>query len=203
MGHKKKEKDNKIHILTIYIFLIIFTFIPESVLSKNSGFLLNKKRSYIKVKASVSSLYSFKAVLESFDTDIRYDEKSDIVHRAYLQFDFISLKTGIKKRDKKMLKWIEYDRFPKGSFIMVSDSKNEGERHLKGNLRIHGVVREVSIPYTLYKDGEELVVNGSYTFDYRIFSLKLIRFLFLKVKPELEISFHFEGELLQENQIPD
>ena len=96
MDHKKKRKDSTILLNAISIFLIIFACIPKSVLSKDSGFRLNKERSYIKVKASVSSLYSFKAVLESYDTDIRYDEKADTVSKADLQFNFNALKTGVK-----------------------------------------------------------------------------------------------------------
>jgi len=195
-----EHKTIKIHtrdfsVFTIYLFL--FLLLPLLASSEESKFQVNKNDSSVAVRLSVSSLHRFKGKLEEYQTDFRYDENEKVVTRGDFSFDIADLKTGVKKRDKKMLKWADHQTHPIARFTMLSEAIEEKQRVLTGYFEMHGVKKKINVPFTFSMEGDRFEIDGNCTLDYREFSLPVIRFLFLKVKPKMKIQFHFEGQIIR------
>jgi len=180
------------------VFLILFLFLPLPGLSGESEFQVNKNASSVVVRLSVSSIHTFEGKLEEYKTDLRYNEDEQVVTRADFSFNLSDLKTGIKKRDKKMLKWADHQTYPVARFTKISDSAKAGNRILIGDFEMHGVKKRVNVPYSFSIEEDEFRIDGNCTLDYRDFDLPVIRFLFLKVKPVMKIQLHFKGKIIRE-----
>jgi polyisoprenoid-binding protein YceI len=140
------------------------------------------------------SMGSFQGVLEKYDTRIQIAPGDQSISTAELDFDFADLKTGNKRRDKDMLKWMDYENHPKGSF-RLEELADQGEQlEARGTLTIHGVSQSIAFPVTLAFEGKRVAAEGSAKLNFLDFDLKPIRkMLFITVKPELSIDFHLEG----------
>ena len=140
------------------------------------------------------SMGSFKGVLEKYETRIQIAAGDKSVSMAELDFDFSDLKTGNKRRDKDMLKWLDHENHPKGSF-RLEDLAAQGEQlEARGTVTIHGVSKPIAFPVTIALEGEHVTAEGSAKLNFLDFELKPIRkMLFITVKPEMVIDFHLEG----------
>jgi polyisoprenoid-binding protein YceI len=140
------------------------------------------------------SMGSFKGVLEKYDARIQIAAGDKSVSTAEFDFDFADLKTGNKRRDKDMLKWMDYENHPKGSF-RLEELAAQGERlEARGTVTIHGVSNPIAFPVTIAVEGKQVTAEGSAKLNFLDFDLKPIRkMLFITVKPEIIIDFHLEG----------
>jgi YbbR domain-containing protein len=72
---------------------------------------IGKAQSKVEVVVNVTA-HTFVASLENYDLKITVDtERAKIINTEF-SFDFKELKTGKKARDKEMLKWEEYNKYP-------------------------------------------------------------------------------------------
>ena len=140
------------------------------------------------------SMGSFKGVLERYETRIQIAAGDKSVSMAELDFDFSDLKTGNKRRDKDMLKWLDHENHPKGSFLLEELAAQGEQLEARGTVTIHGVSKPIAFPVTIAFEGEHVTAEGSAKLNFLDFDLKPIRkMLFITVKPEMIIDFHLEG----------
>jgi len=106
------------------------------------------------------------------------------------------LRTADAERDAKMLEWLGGGK-PQGSFKWVKSwSDKQGGVHAQGTLTVHGVARTVSFPYTVKKEGKQLILDGKVTMDYQDFDLPVVRaMLVMTVDPKLVVGFHLVGKV--------
>ncbi len=116
------------------------------------------------------------------------------ISTAEFDFDFADLKTGDNRRDKDMLKWMDYENHPKGSFGLQELAVQGEQLEARGTVTIHGVSKPIAFPVTIAVEGEQATAEGSAQLNLLDFDLKPIRkMLFITVKPEMIIDFHLEG----------
>jgi polyisoprenoid-binding protein YceI len=140
------------------------------------------------------SMGSFEGVLEKYDARIQIAAGDKTTRAAELDFDIADLKTGNKRRDKDMLKWMDYENHPKGSFRLEELAAQGEQLEARGTVTIHGVSKPIAFPVTIAFEGEHVTAEGSAKLSFLDFDLKPIRkMLFITVKPEITIDFHLEG----------
>jgi polyisoprenoid-binding protein YceI len=140
------------------------------------------------------SMGSFRGVLEKYDARIQITAGDKSINTAVLDFDFADLKTGNKRRDKDMLKWMDYENHPTGNFRLEELAAQGEQLEARGTVTIHGVSRPIVFPVTISIEGEHVSAEGSAKLDFLDFDLKPIRkMLFITVKQEVIIDFHLEG----------
>jgi polyisoprenoid-binding protein YceI len=141
------------------------------------------------------SMGSFKGVLKKYDARIQIAAGDKSTRAAELDFDFADLKTGNKRRDKDMLKWMDYENHPKGSFRLEELAAQGEQLEARGTVTIHGVSKPIAFPVTIAVEGKHVTAEGSAKLNFLDFDLKPIRkMLFITVKPEMIIDFHLEGQ---------
>ena len=140
------------------------------------------------------SMGSFRGVLEKYDARIQIATGDKSVNTAAFDFDFADLKTGNKRRDKDMFKWIDYENHPTGSFRLEELAAQGEQMEARGTVTIHGVSQPIVFPVTISIEGEHVTAEGSAKLNFLDFDLKPIRkMLFITVKPEVIIDFYLEG----------
>ena len=91
-------------------------------------------------------------------------------------------------RDVRMM--FEVRKFPEISVdvIEVKTADGTGNYWVRGNLRLHGVTREVSGHASLVEMSDDhAVFEGGMTLDYTLFNMSPPKLLMLKVEPEVMI----------------
>ncbi len=174
---------------TITIILGASTFV--STLSA-ATFKVNKKKSsvLVDVKATVDS---FTGKLTDYDATITGDKASKKPGKVRFNWDFKDLETGKDKRNKKMLSWLAKGN--KGSFVLSSFTKRtDGRMWAKGKMTINKKTVPVEFPCKVLSRGNNMVIRGNATIDYRKFDLPIIKMIgLLKVNPIVKVRFTLRG----------
>lgn len=137
--------------------------------------------------------HSFEVAVDTYQADIVLDE-SDHPTKADFSFNVKSLVSDNGKRDKKMLKWLESDTYQQISFSLTEVKEDSRGKVGYGTLTMHGVSKPVEVPFSISEKEGKVVLSGSAMVDYENFGLEVITMFFMKVKPELNISFELVGE---------
>jgi polyisoprenoid-binding protein YceI len=155
---------------------------------------IGKAQSKVEVVVNVTA-HTFVASLENYDLKITVDtERAKIINTEF-SFDFKELKTGKKARDKEMLKWEEYNKYPNCFFILTA-LHEQGEKVIaEGMLTLHGIEKEIRFPIKVNTAGARWTIHGNTVIDHLDWDLPIIKKLILKVDPNLSVNFHLEGVL--------
>jgi polyisoprenoid-binding protein YceI len=131
----------------------------------------------------------------AFTVDIQIDPETLEVERATCSFPFGKMDSEEARRDRKMLKWIEVENYPEGRFELLS-VRHDGERWIAtGSFTMHGMAREIEVPFSIHKEGETVIIDGESEFDTTEWGLDKIRLFIFTVKPTVQPFFHLEGTL--------
>ena len=180
-----------LRLLTTALFLPLVAFAAERHLKNDPA------RSFVDVDVKVT-VGSFTGHLDAYDARVNVDDAGKIKNAAFV-FKFADLKTGDPERDTKMLAWLGGDapegRFEVGALAMTPD----GQGHVSGRLTFHQVTELVEFPVNVAREGDNYIITGETTIDYRNWNLKIIRTAFKlgKVDPEVKIRFKLTGAPVQ------
>ena len=153
---------------------------------------VDKAKSRIQVDAKATG-HEFTGTLSDYSAKITGDSATLKPTGVDLTWKFSDLKTGDEKRDKEMIKWLGGGA-PEGSFTFTKTWSDQGKTFAMGNLKIHGISKAISFPYTTRKDGNWVTIDGSATMNYEDFGLPIIRAMaVMTVNPKLEVRFHLVG----------
>lgn len=178
----------------ILITLAIVSFLPQLFAG---NFVMDKEQSVLAAEGKAYPPHKFTYVATKFECDIQISPNTLLVEDATCTFNFKDLDSGKPGREKKMLKWMDEPTFPSASFKLtkVTAGEQEGEFIGVGELEFHGVSKEVSIPFTVRRDGDEIILDGETEIDYTDWDLPIVRLAVFSVKSKLRPHFHLVGKL--------
>jgi len=142
-----------------------------------------------------STIDSFVAHLDSFESGVTLDPATGRPVEAWFQADFNKIRTGKNDRDRDMNTWQRTDTFPTVRFEATGIEPSPGGGWtVRGTLRLHGVDHRISFPFTAAVSNSQVVLDGTAVLDTRDFGLPVIRKLWLlKVDPFVHVHFHLQG----------
>lgn len=116
---------------------------------------------------------------------------------ASVLMKFANVRTGDTDRDKDMMKRFDAATHPDITYtVKTFETDKAGAIIAKGELTWHGVTKEVNIPVTLTRKGDELEVDATFTLDHRDWGMKKVRsMLMLTVDPVLKLTLKLKGKL--------
>lgn len=116
---------------------------------------------------------------------------------ASVLMKFANVRTGDTDRDKDMMKRFDAATHPDITYtVKTFETDKAGAITAKGELTWHGVTKEVNIPVTLTRRGDELEVDATFTLDHRDWGMKKVRsMLMLTVDPVLKFTLKLKGKL--------
>ena len=81
---------------------------------------------------------------------VSFDDANLATSKFDVTVDVASINTGngMKNTHAKSEKWFDADKYPTISFTSTSITKSANGYEAKGNLQIHGVTKEVVLPFT-------------------------------------------------------
>jgi len=142
--------------------------------------------------------HTMECYLSSYQIDIEVDPASAALSSAEFSFNTAALTTEHEKRDHKMHTWIESDKIPKAVFTLQSVREGPEGKVAVGVFKMHGVEQVIEMPYTCEVDGDQVTLKSSFTLDYTRWNLDIIRMMFMKVHPELDVEIVLKGTLVSE-----
>jgi polyisoprenoid-binding protein YceI len=162
------------------------------LLASAESLKVDKAKSRIQVDAKATG-HEFTGTLSDYSAKVTGDGTTLQPTGVDLTWKFSDLKTGEAKRDKEMIQWLGGGA-PQGSFTFTKKWTGNGQTYAMGNLKIHGITKAISFPYTVKKEGNWLTIDGTATLDYQNFGLPIIRTMaVMTVNPKLTVRFHLVG----------
>jgi polyisoprenoid-binding protein YceI len=166
-------------------FAVLF---PLAALAADHPLKVDKTRSFIDVDGK-STLRNFTGHLDAYEARVVTDDAGKI-KGATLAFKFTDLKTGDRKRDADMIKWLgggtPEGRFELGILALAPD----GQGQVTGKLTLHGQTQLIEFPVNVLRVDDAYTIMGETTINYTNWGLKIIRKVgLLKVDPEVKIRF--------------
>ncbi|MDQ8202248.1 YceI family protein [Pelagicoccus sp. SDUM812003] len=156
---------------------------------------VDPERSSVEVQVKATG-HSFPVVLTGYQADIELSPEAE-VSSAKFSFSPTNLVSDNRKRDKKMLGWLEVEAYPRIEFAMTGVEQDGNEGRLLGELTMHGVTRPVEVPFKIERQGEQVTISGTSTVNHEPFDLEVITMLFFKVNPELNLTFTLVGSIVE------
>jgi polyisoprenoid-binding protein YceI len=174
------------------LFLGSLLLLP--VLASAGTLKIDQTKSRIQVDAKATG-HEFTGTLSTFSAKVSGDDPALTPTSVDLTWKFSDLKTDDDKRDKEMIKWLGGGG-PEGSFTFTKTWTDKGKTYAMGNLKIHGISKAISFPYTAKKEGTWVTIDGAASLDYEDFGLPIIRTMaVMTVNPKLTVRFHLTGEV--------
>lgn len=134
---------------------------------------VDKVASRLTFRASVSG-QSFDGVFKTWDAQIAFDPKNLRGSHVAVTVNIPSVVTGDPTRDQMLptSDWFAAQKFPQATFVSTLITQT-GPDHYQavGDLRIRGVVHQVTLPFTLTLIKDIAAVNGELTIDRRQFGI--------------------------------
>lgn len=156
---------------------------------------IDRAASSIEIEGKALGFIPANFVVEEFDATIALQERTLELKGAEIALAYDTLTSGAEARDRKIRDWLEADRYPNGSFRLQRTERIGDERFAIGTLRLHGQSGEARFQYDTSIDGKVVTVRAKALIDYRKWGLPVLRVLFFKVRPELEIRLELVGDM--------
>jgi polyisoprenoid-binding protein YceI len=100
------------------------------------------------------SAASTSGIFKTLKGDISFDEKNLAASKFNVTIDVASINTGngLKNTHAKGDKWLDAKKFPVIKFTSKAITKSGNGYNAKGELAMHGVKKEINIPFTFAKN---------------------------------------------------
>ena len=175
---------------------------PQSTKNEGRQFVFDQSQSSISFVAS-STLHPVKGKAKSFSGKITLPSLSDpSTGNVTLLIEASSLDTDHEGRDKVMREsCLETGRFPTVQFKSLEvqgEPKSyslgqTGKAEIQGLLDLHGVQKKIMIPVEYRLTDQAVLVNGKTIVKMSEFKIPEPKFLFLRVKDDIEIAFSIQA----------
>jgi len=129
--------------------------------------VVDKAASRLTFRAAVSG-QNFDGVFKKWDAQVAFDPKNLKASHAAVTIDIASVVTGDPTRDQMLPTpdFFSVAKFPKASFVTAAIVQTgPGHYQAIGDLRIKGMVRRVTLPFTLAIVGDTAKMDGALTID--------------------------------------
>ena len=136
-------KQLSLYTATLSILWIAFAFLPQEKL----GWRIDKKYSVRFSSPSVAGEFT------AFRGEVRFDTTNLSGCSFVLQVDPASVNTGnvMQNGHIQHKEWLDSKSYPSIDFISTSFAKEAGAYSVLGKMTMHGVTREIAIPFTSTK----------------------------------------------------
>ena len=96
-------------------------------------------------------IYKVQGKFNEYTGTIKYDENDITKSSMHGTIQVTSLDTGDEKRDKDLrgAQFLDVERFPNITFASTRVERKDGSYVLIGDLTMHGITKEVAIPFTI------------------------------------------------------
>jgi polyisoprenoid-binding protein YceI len=126
--------------------------------------------------------------------DLSVSEDAD---RVKVAVSLARLTTGIDLRDHHMRdKYLEVGKFPDAELTVERKAlklSGDASADAPATLKLHGQSRAVTIHYTSHANGSVFQVYGTVHLDMTDYGIEQPSYLGVKVKPEVDITVHFDA----------
>ncbi len=175
--------------------LLLIAWPSLSVASESLSLEIDYEKSSIEIVAKALGFVPANFVCQSFEASVDLHKDSLAMTRAVFDIPYKNLSSGSKMKDRRVLKWLEVEKYPQGRFEMTGHFVEEGIQLAEGNLLLHGKTKPARFAYeTSTKDDGTIQIDGVAKIDYREWGLPIFRVFIFGVNPTLEIRLHLEGK---------
>src|SRR5689334_18483319 len=103
-------------------------------------------------------------IFKTFTGSIAFDEQNLATSRFDVSIDVSSINTGngMQNKHAKSSDWFDAAKYPTIKFTSKKFAKTGANYQVTGDLQMHGITKEVTIPFQFKKAGSGAVFSGTF-----------------------------------------
>lgn len=104
-------------------------------------------------------------IFKTFSGTLLFDEQNPAASKFTATVEVASINTGngLKNKHAKGAEWFEADKYPQIRFVSDKIEKSGNGYKATGILEMHGVKKQIAIPFTFRRNGNSGAFAGSFT----------------------------------------
>jgi polyisoprenoid-binding protein YceI len=104
-------------------------------------------------------------IFKTFSGSIIFDEKNLAASKFDVTIDAASINTGngLQNKHAKSDEWFDVVKYPVIKYTSSKIVQSGSAYQAVGSLQLHGKTKEFTLPFTIQKNGNELIFKGSFT----------------------------------------
>lgn len=112
-------------------------------------------------------------VFEKLSGSIIFNPHNPAASKFDVQVDVNSINTGneLKNKHARSEKWFDAERYPVIRFVSSNVSRHDSAYIVRGDLQLHGVTKQIAIPFIFVQDPDNAVFKGSFRVNRRDFGI--------------------------------
>ncbi len=188
-----RSRHDKAILYLLATAMLVLLFPAELAWAQAVRYRLAPSHGMLGFKAT-SRLMDADGRFHRFEGEVRVDPQAIAEARVSLAIEAASLDTGIKRRDDHLRSADFFDvaRFPRILFASQRVAPDQGKVLVTGQLTLHGVSREVSVPVELELGDRSLRARGGFTIRMSDYGINYPSF-FNPIRDEVRILFDLRG----------
>lgn len=103
-------------------------------------------------------------IFKTFTGTVVFDEKNLAASKFDVSIDAASINTGngLQNKHAKSDEWFDVAKYPVIKFVSTKIVQAGAGYQAVGDLQLHGKTKQITIPFTIAKAGNQLTFNGSF-----------------------------------------
>lgn len=143
----------------------IFSLAALSVITAVFAFTLSREWT---IKSNYSIAFSgsgVSGIFKTFSGTLVFDPKDPAASSFNVAIDAASINTGngLQNKHAKSANWLDVEKYPKITFISAAITGGGNQYNARGTLDLHGVKKEIDIPFSFTGSGNEGSFTGSFS----------------------------------------
>ena len=114
--------------------------------------------------------------------------------KGTIYFETLTLLSDKKGRDEHMYELLKVEKFKTISFDIKSITKNQNGYDINGIVTLNGVSKNITTKAMIYRQNNQLLLNGEFSFNLTDFSLEPPTMMFLTVRNQIDIFYNITLE---------
>ncbi|MCX7876720.1 MAG: YceI family protein [Melioribacteraceae bacterium] len=184
--------NDKFYRILILIFILLF-----SIKINANEYVVKKTKNNLVKFISEAPVENFDGVTNNIDGYLYFEENFAKNSQLYFEVDLNTVDTGIGLRNRHMREnYLETDKYRYAIFsgkIISYNKINEKEFdvNLNGEMKIHGVTKNVSLTGKIFLVGNELNIKSKFSVKLSDYNIEIPKLMFMKINEEIKLELDF------------
>jgi polyisoprenoid-binding protein YceI len=112
-------------------------------------------------------------IFKKFSGNIAFDEQNIAASKFDIAIEVNSINTGngLQNTDAKGADWFDAGKYPLIKYTSTKIIRVGTAYQATGNLQMHGVIKEITIPFTFQNNGNTAIFNSTFTINRNDFKI--------------------------------
>ena len=150
---------------------------------------INVQSGEIKAHTEVFGDSEINPTTKNVKADLTIEDTIESI-KGKIYFETLTLVSDKKGRDENMHELLKIEKYRTISFDIKNIVKNENGYDINGVVTLNGISKSITAKTVIYRQNNQLLLNGEFSFNLTDFSIEPPVMMFLTVRNQIDVSYN-------------